>query len=191
MPEDLAGLENTDTASASDTPAAGAPDIEKIRQEAIAAAEAAFNERAKGFQRLIAERESALRETQRQLEEARLASLSDDEREAEVQRRSDQELERLRAENELLKLMPDYPDELPVFQRLLAAPDAKTQLELLRELRAPKAPANPPAGGSNEPPPVDPNNPASGTPGGGVFIEGTPMTDDLAERLLNSVSRIR
>lgn len=189
MPEDLAGLDPNDPASASE-PAAVAPDIEKIRQEAIAAAEAAFNERAKGFQRLIAERDTALRDAQRQLDESRLASLSDDEREVEVQRRNDVEIERLRAENELLKLMPDYPDELPVFQRLLAAPDAKTQLEMLRELRAPKAPANQPAGGSTEPPAVDPNNPASGSLGGGVY-EGAPMTAELADRLLNSASRLR
>lgn len=191
MPEELAGLENPEASSPEGT-ADGAPDIEKIRQEAMAAAQAVAEERFKGFQRVIAEKDTALQQLQRQYEEARLATLSEEEREAETARRSDQELERLRAENELLKLMPDYPDELPVFQRLLAAPDAKTQLELLRELRkAQAAPAITPAGGSNEPPAVDSNNPANGNPGSGVFIEGAQMTEEMAERLLRSTSRLR
>jgi hypothetical protein len=190
VPEDLAGLDNPE-ASALEGTAEGAPDIEKIRQEAMAAATAAAEERFKGFQRVIAEKDTALQRLQREYEEAKLSVLSEEEREAELARRSDQELDRLRAENELLKLMPDYPDELPVFQRLLAAPDAKTQLELLRELRKPLTTANTPAGGSNEPPAVDSNNPASGNPGSGVSIEGAQMTEEMAERLLRSSSRLR
>lgn len=191
MPENLAGQDPNPAAPASDeTPVDGGLDIEKIRQEAHAAAQAAFDERAKGFQRLLAERDNALAEARRLLDDAKLASLSEDERDAEVQRRSESELERLRAENELLKLMPEYPDELPVFQRLLAAQDAKTQLDLIRELRKPAAPANPaPAAPAADPAPVDPNNPAN--PQSAVISsDGVVMTDELAERLLRSAARM-
>lgn len=196
MPEELAGLTTADPASAPEggEPAAGGVDIEKIRQDAIAAANAAFEERFKGLQRVVAEKDTVNQTLQRQLDEMKLSTLGDEEREAELARRSDQELERLRAEVELLRLAPEYGAEMPVFQRLLAAPDAKTQLDLIREVLAARsaAPANQqePAGG-NAPAPVDPNNPASSSPGTGVFVEGVPMTDDMAERLLRSVSRMR
>ena len=186
----LAGQDDLDLAPA-EAPATEALDIEKIKQEAIAAASAAFEDRIKGFQRLMAERDNAITNLSRQLEEARLSTLGEEEREAELARREQAEVERLRAENELLKLMPDFPDELPLFQRLLAAPDAKTQLELIRELRKAAAPANPaPVDPGLNPAPVDPNNPASDTLAGGVY-QGVAMDDDLAERLLRSTSRMR
>lgn len=191
MPEDLAGLETIDTASApeGDEPAAGVPDIEKIRQEAIAAAEAAFEERFKGLQRVIAEKDSVNSQLQRQLDEQKLAALDEEDREAELARREQAEIEKLRAEVELLRLAPEYGAELPLFQRLLAAPDAKAQLDLIREIRAAVAPAKEPDKGNPAPPPVDPNNPISSQPAG--VYEGVPMTEEMAERLLRSSSRMR
>jgi hypothetical protein len=38
---------------------------------------------------------------------------------------------------------------------------------------------------------VDPNNPVSSALGGVVLSDGTTLTDDLAERLLRSVPRLR
>lgn len=187
MTEDLAGLQ-TDPTSPAGTPDAGAADIEKIRQEAIAKANADAEERIKGFQRLIAERDTRERELTRQLEEQRIAALPDSDREMELARRRDQEVDRLRAENELLKLMPEFPDVFPDFQRLLAASDSKAQLEFLRKLKQPQAstpPTQAPAPAS-----VDPNNPA-GIESGLILSDGTPMSADLAERVLRSASRLR
>lgn len=187
MPEDLAGLPS-DAASPEGAAPADA-DIEKLRQE-FQAAQAAFEDRFKGLQRVIGTKDQTITDLQRALDEAKLASLPDDERQAEVQRREASELDRLRAENELLRLMPDFPDELPIFQRLLGASDAKAQLELIRELRKPAAPATgAPAAPATEPAAVDHNNPASTLPSGPI-VDGASMTDDLAERVLRSVTRL-
>lgn len=193
MPE-LAGQEIDDLASApeGDEPANAGLDIEKIRQEAIAAATAAMEERFKGLQGVIAKKDDELRTLRSQYEQAQLAALGDEEREAELARREQAELDRLRAENELLRLAPEYGTELPIFQRLLSASTAKDQLDLLREVMAPKAPASEqPAGGNAAPPAVDPNNPPSPAPAGGFVVDGVAMTDDLADRILNSARRLR
>jgi hypothetical protein len=187
---DLADQTLLDTAPAG-APAAEGADIENKIQEAIKAANAAVEERIKGFQTLLNQRDTNIRGLTEQLEQVRLSSLDEDERTAELERREQAELERLRAENELLRLGPEYSRELPLFQRLIAAPTAKDQLDLIRELMTPTTPANLTPAAGNAPAPVDPNNPASGTPGGGVFLEGAPMDDDLAERVLRSVSRMR
>lgn len=195
MPEDLAGLELIDPASApnGDEPAAGGLDIEKIRQEAIAAATAAFEDRFKGLQGVIGKKDTEIQTLQRQLDEQKLAALDEEEREAELERREQAEIDRLRAENELLRLAPDYGTELPIFQRLLAAPDAKTQLDLLREVlaRSTEPTKSPEPKVDNDPAPVDLNNPITAQPGGGVFIDGAPMSEEMAERLLRSASRLR
>lgn len=189
---DLAGQEPSDSTPASlETPAEGALDIEKIQADAIAAANAAFEERFKGLQRVIAEKDRQATDLQRQIDEARLAALPDDDRQAEIARREASEMERLRAENELLKLMPDYGDVFSDFQRLLSAQDARSQLEFIRELKKPVTPATAaPATSANEPAPVDPNNPASSLPSGIVASDGAVLSDDIAERILRSASRL-
>lgn len=198
MPEGLAGQDPLAAPPALGEPGTSAPDIESIKAEIAAQLQAQLdakmNERVAGFQRLVSERDTEIRTLRGQLEEARLSALPDDEREEEESRKREEEFERLRAENELLRLMPEYPDELPLFQKLISAPDAKTQLSIIRELRTPATPAPAPAASEEdglEPAPVDPNNPPRSEAEGLVLSDGTVMTDDLADRLLKSVPRLR
>ena len=171
MTDDLAG-QSGDDASAPSAPAASLADIEKLKSET--------DERIKGFQRLLSERDRALADLQRKVQDAELESLPADDRARVIGKRRDEEYAALRAENELLKLRSEFPTEVPAFERLLRAANPKEQLEILREL----AQAASPKRAANEPPDVDPNNPMRSEPEGELMADGTYMTDALADRLL-------
>lgn len=170
MTDDLAGQQESDAPASS--PAANSADIEKIRRE--------FDERFKGMQRLVAEKDREIADTKRRLEDAALERLPDDDRAKVMLERERAELAKLRAENELLRLRDEYPDELPAFQKLLSGKTAKEQLDTLRELR--KGPQSPPPA-TPEPPDVDPNNPMRQPPEEET-INGEPMNEALADRLI-------
>lgn len=172
MPDGLA-TQDGDTAPAS-APATASPEIEKLRAE--------YEDRFKGMQRLLSDRERTLADLQRRQSDFELASLPEHERATAMSRRAEEELARLRAENELLKLRTEFPDEVPAFEKLLKATTPKEQLEVLRELAKRQAVAD---AKSPEPPDVDPNNPMRS------YEEGAfgDMTDELADRILNAAPK--
>jgi hypothetical protein len=169
---DALATQGEDAASSSAT-ATASPEIEKLKAE--------YEERFKGMQRLISERERTLADLQRKQSDLELASLPDGERAIAMSRRADEELARLRAENELLKLRNEYPNEVPAFEKLLKATTPKDQLDILRELARGMAASDK----APEPPDVDPNNPMR-TPSEGAFGE---MTDELADRILKAAPK--
>jgi len=173
---------------ASDTsPAATIADIEKVKAEIASA----FDERAKGFQRLLAGRDETIKALSEQLDELKTAGLSEDERVQLREQRLAEENEKLRTELELLELSREYGDEYPIFRELIDAPTAKDQLEAIRKMRKASVPAPSPAPAEEpETSLPDMNNPMRGTDGWGFLPDGTPMSDDLADRLLKSVSRV-
>jgi len=185
----------TDEASAEelielDEPADEAAGIETPKSEA--------DERIKGFQRLVAERDRKLadleaRFAQREaaLEDQRLAGMTDEERGTVTEQKRQTELQRLRAENELLKLGIDYATEMPLYRKLLNAPTAKDQLDIIRELSAATSanPALPVPKKAADVPAVDRTNPMRQPSEGIVLSDGTQMTDDIADRILKSIRR--
>lgn len=182
MEEKLAVQDGSTSASAS-APAVAAPEIEKIREE--------FESRFKGLQRVIAEKDDLLSKTQTELKELKTAGLSEDERAQLHQKETAAQLEKLARENELLKLSRDYPDEMPVFEKLLQADSTKTQLETIREIRAAIAKAQAPdeKKESTEVPDVNPTNPPRRDFGGVVMPDGTTLTDDIADRILKTFGK--
>ena len=194
MTEELAD-QPTDEAPAEelielDEPADEAPGIETPKSEA--------DERIKGFQRLVAERDRKLadleaRFAQREaaLEDQRLAGMTDEERGTVTEQKRQTELQRLRAENELLKLGIDYATEMPLYRKLLNAPTAKDQLDIIRELSAATSanPALPVPKKTADVPAVDRTNPMRQPSEGIVLSDGTQMTDDIADRILKSIRR--
>src|SRR3972149_6864848 len=129
MTDDLAGLAPEHPAPAAPPPAAPADDIE-------ARLTAKVEERIKGFQRLLAEKDQALATAQQEALDLRMSGMSEDEQaEMQWQQLQDQ-VTRLQQENELLALQNEYPVELPVFKGLLNADSAKAQLEAIRVLLA-------------------------------------------------------
>ena len=188
MTDELLAAPDTDEASddrsseENDLPAAKAPVIE---------AKSDVDERVKGFQRLLAKEQQEKKDLARRLadleETQRLAGMSEDERAQYTSRREREELEELRAWKALQDLADEYPDELPVFQRLLKAGKggtARDQLEALREWRNPKKAAPEPS--EDDTPDVDPNNPPRNPPDEDAITleDGSRMTMRRAMSLL-------
>lgn len=186
MSDPLAGLFDDDASA--QAPAVTAADIEKIKLEL----KAEFEERAKGFQRLVSERDNQLAAYRAELEELKTASLSDEEREQLEDQKKDQLIRELQGKLELTELGKTYGDELPFYERLIGAGTAKEQLEVLRELRAANAQAQSqePATTEVDIPDTDPNRPMRSffTNDTVLLPDGTPMNDALADRILGSVS---
>lgn len=149
-------------------------------------------DRIKGFQRLLSSRDVELKETraaltqmQSAIEEMKLGSMSEEERASFKAQKETEELVALRQKLAIYELASEYPEEVPVYRKLLDAKDAIEQLRILRELRSPvpvKAEAEP------VPDEIEPNNPRR-TQKGEVLEDGSVMTDELAERMLKSAPR--
>lgn len=186
--ETLAGQPEGEEAPAATPPATPDADIEaRLTQK--------FEDRIKGFQRLVDEKDRALREAQSRLTDLQMSGMSEDER-AELEWNSLQaKVDQLQAENALLSLASEYPEEMPVFKNLLNASSPKEQLEAIRALRAAVKPAasapENPEGGEPEIPDVDPNNPLARPSSGGPVFNGQQMDENWADRLLASVKRMR
>lgn len=175
--DELAGLPGESGASA-DAPAASGMDIEAR----LAALEAGYEERIKGFQRLLANRDQEKSALERELKELKTADLSEDERVQLTLAELQEEKDRLETELELVKLGSKYQDEMPLYQKLLGAQTAEEQLEFLRSLRSSgAAPAGKAPAESSD---LDLNNPRQSAPAGMILPDGTMMTDELAERIL-------
>lgn len=166
-------------------PAPGASiDIEKVKAEFSALME----ERVKGLQKLVSGRDETIKALSRELEEFKTAGLSEDERYQLQLERRDQEIKALEAKLELKELSGRYGDEMPYFEKLLAADSAEEQLQVMRDLRAlatggsqAQAPAAPVV------PDVDHNNPPrSFDPSSTVLADGSVMNDAYADQILGS-----
>lgn len=187
MPEDLAGLTpdetpESDTSSPEGEPAESpvpptTPDIEKMRAE--------MDERIKGFQRLISERDAELARLRQADEERRIATLPEDERAAYEQTRYQKEVERLRMENEVLQAALKYPTIFPKYDALMKAPTAEEQIKLLASWESPVAPPSPTEVEAPAPAPVDRNNPAQSR--NRTLVDGMEMDDTIAKSILSSV----
>ena len=178
-------------ASAS-APANGSIDIEAFEARLTAQ----FDERFKGLQRVIAQKDDLLTAVTEELNQFKTAGLSEEEREQLESDKLRAENQRLMAQIELNELAGKYGDEMSSFQRLLAAPTAEEQLEIMREFRAsalaaaaPSAPAATVVEDEMDIPDVDFNRPIRTVTSGQQLADGTYMTDELADRLLGSVSR--
>lgn len=189
MADPLAG-QLPEGAPADIPPVAPADDIEKRLEQVKAEVSQQFEERIKGFQRVLNEKETALQKAQREANELRMSNMSEDEKATAQWESMEAEVQRLKTENQLLALQSEYPEEMPEFRKILDAASPKEQLELIRALRkaqqaAPTPPANP-AEGTPEVPPVDLNNPATypNFGDGTIRYNGQPVTEDWADHVL-------
>jgi len=111
-------------------------------------------ERVKGFQRIVQERDDRLAELERQL---KTASMSEEEREQLAVKEKDEEREQLALENQLLKLGQQYPNEVAIVQKMLAGESVTDYVAALHEALKPATPATPEP--EQEVSDVDRNNP--------------------------------
>jgi vacuolar-type H+-ATPase subunit I/STV1 len=182
LEQELAALLAEETAPAAPPPVDPAGEIERPKSDA--------DERIKGFQRLVSEREKEL-ETEKQaraalekrLEALELAGMSDTERSSFLTQQQSSEVDRIRQENELLKLRLKNPDVAEPYERLLNARTVDEQIEILRSLFNPKTQTQ-----ADEEPvsDVDRNNPITANFG---VSDGDFLDDARAEDLLQRLGR--
>ena len=165
-------------------PGIGTAEIERLKADLMAT----MDERVKGFQRLVAGRDETIKALSSELEEFKTAGLSEDERFQLQLERRDKEIKDLQAKLELRELSTKYGDEMPYFERLLAAENAEEQLQVMRDLRAKASgqlPAQAPADKPVVPDNVDLNNPPRSFDRSSVVLDdGTVMSDALADQIL-------
>lgn len=183
-------------ASTPATPAAEAPVSTPQATEnqgtiTLAEMNALLDKRLSGFQRLLSEKDQAIADREAKLREFQVAGMSEDERTTLAQRERDEELERLRQENALYQLRDTFPDEVPLYMRLMKAATAEEQLAILREARTPAearqavADATAAAQTPQATVPVLPNNPRHSLPADSVVLsDGTVMNDEIADNIL-------
>lgn len=186
MTDPLAGQTAEEQAPAATPPAVSESDIE-------ARLTAQFEERMKGFQRMVAEKDSKLQAAERRARDLEMSGMTQDERDAAEWETMQTEVERLRQENLLLSKQNEFPSEVAVLRRLHSAANYDEQLLVLRELAKAAAAVTPQAPAAEpelEVPNVDPNNPASPL-APGTRIDGMEMNESLADRILGSISSLR
>lgn len=177
--------QGTDEAASAQAPGVGAAEIERLKAEMTAA----MDERVKGLQRLVSGRDETIKALSSELEEFKTAGLSEDERYQLQLERRDKEIQALQAKLEMRDLAGKYGDEMPYFERLLAAGNAEEQLQVMRELRAKASGPAPTEQAPAEPvvPDVDPNNPArSFDSRSTVLPDGTVLNDALVDQILGA-----
>lgn len=148
-----------------------------------------LDKRVAGFQKALSEKDAALTETQTKLREYEIAGLTEDERAQLSQKERDEEVERLRLENEVYRLAETHPRGAAIYRRLLEPNlTAAQQVALLEELLNPK-PQSEATGAApaaqTDTVPVDRNNPAlTLDPSVQVLPGGEIMSDEVADRIL-------
>lgn len=171
--------------SASDTPGAASTSIEEI----TAQIRAEYEDRFKGLQRVIGAKDERLSAFETELQQLKAASLTPEELAELQEQEKDRRIADLESQLELRDLSVQFPDEMPHFQRLLAAESAEEQLQALRAYREALTSA---AAGTGAPaqdpeldvPEVDPNNPRRP-----LSTAGMEMDNDIADRILASFGR--
>lgn len=176
MSENLAGLVNG--SASAPAPAEVDNSIESVRRE--------FEERFKGLQRVIAEKDQALEATNKELYQLKTAGLSDDERAQLETTRLREQLDQLAKENELMKLAQSYGEEIPLFQKLLGAETAEEQLRLIREIRAGQAASQDRPSGNTPDVEVPGSSPINPMRPDALGATKDGMSGDIADRILES-----
>lgn len=158
---------------------------EDLNDDVVSRLEKAMDSRFSGFQGVLDKNISTLRnEFASQLEEVKRSNLSPEERENLETAQERAEVEKLRRENELLRLRKDYPDEVDFLDSWLEKENFVDQLALLSEFRkrteAGTTPREDPETDESTLSPVDLNNPKRPS-----------SRDDLASLVRNQGSMTR
>lgn len=188
MPDPLAGQPAADASATA--PVELSADIEKIIEARVTAL---IEPRIQGFQRLVSARDEELTALRGELENERLAGLSEDERADILEQAKDRRIQELESRNELLQLGPSYGEEMPYFEQLLAGASAEDQLKTLRAYADHRlAQANPkpvPDEQKVDVPDVDLNRPLRPTSQGGTRLpDGSLMDAAIADRILGAMT---
>ena len=172
----------------------GSLDLDKFKNDILGAVTSSFDERFKGFQKIMAKRDSQIDELARKIEEANRSDMTDEQRTALEDQEKDAQIARLQMQLELRELEREFPSVAPVFDRILKAETPREQLEILNEAFAPRQEQpeqtpEPTAQGGNSS--VDPNAPADTGIDGLAAEQAFEKDPGLADRILRGVGRLR
>ena len=151
-----------------------------------------IEDRVKGFQRIVQERDDRLAELERQL---KTTSMSEEEREQLAAKEESERMEQLALENSLLKLGQQYPNEVAIVQKMLAGSSVEEYVAALHEAMKPATPATPEP--EQEVSDVDRNNPPAtptSAPAGADMIrlsDGQLITREAGVEMLKSAQSLR
>lgn len=149
---------------------------------------AQMDERVKGFQRVIGEKDSRISELEREL---KTASMSEDERAQFDAQREQEQLEQIMLENELLRLGREYPNEVSLLEKLLNADSVTDYATILHEAFSAASAAGE---AETKVPDVDRNNPPAINPStAGADMVQTPagvMTREAALEILRKAETL-
>ncbi len=152
---------------------------------------ALIEDRVKGFQRVIGEKDQTIASLQREL---KTTSMSEEEREQLAAKERDEEREQLALENQLLKLGQQYPNEVAIVQKMLAGESVTDYVAALHEALKPATPATPEP--EQEVSDVDRNNPAAtptSAPAGADMIrlrDGNMITREAGIEILKNAQSL-
>lgn len=163
------------------TPKTPEPDLSSVTTALMAE----LDKRFQGFQGLLDRRTS---EFQRELEALKTADLSPEEQEQYQTSKAQEELQRIKRENELLKMRKQYPEEVDLLENFFQKSSLEDQLALLATFRKAQAEAEAQgAEATGQPTPVDKNNP-SRKQELSLADMAERMSGDLADKILNQSS---
>jgi len=178
--ETLAGLELDLDASDLGSPEESGSDIEKVKAE--------YEDRIKGLQRLVSERDKKIAEREARERQLELAALPEDERISRIQQEYESRLRETQVELELLKLEGQYGSAMPAYRKLIAMDNVEDQLKFLATLAAgAQESSTEPA---ERPGTVDRNNPRLGADTV-ITRDGVRMDEAIANRVLGAASKSR
>lgn len=179
-------------ASADTAPVSGGvPDLDSLSKSLVDQ----FDKRFSGFQSLV---DRKIDGVNRAVNELKTAGLSPEEREQFESGTRDEEMKRLITENAMLKLSKDQPEAVSLFSKIMEQESLEDQLAVIQEALGTKAAdhVEQALADAGEPETqalgIDANNPPrTKSTGLGSYVDGQPMTAELADAILKGVGNQR
>lgn len=173
-------------------------DLGTFKSELLDTVNQSFDERFKGFQKMLAKRDKQFDEFVKTYQGNTQADWTEEERQAYADKEKDDQIARLQMALELKELEREFPDAAPVFNEILEQDSPRAQLELLQkrfftkeELEQAQEDQSKDVPGQNKNASVDPNSPADTGTDGMNYDDMFEKDPSLLDRILKGAGRMR
>jgi hypothetical protein len=177
--DEIAGLDNAFTVSEDDSTGDAGSDIDTLKAQ--------YEERIKGLQRVVSEKDKAIAERAKRERELELQALPPDERYSRLEEEYQKDLREARTELELMRLESRFTKAMPLYKKLVSMETVEAQLEYLESLGGGVEESDSQESGV-KPASVD-RNPANRIGRGTVMADGRVMDDTFADRVLGAFKK--
>ena len=180
MTDEIAGSDNAFTVSEDDSTGFAGSDIDSLKAQ--------YEERLKGLQRVVSEKDKVIAERVKRERELELQALPPDERYSRLEEEYQRDLREARTELELIRLESKFGKAMPLYKKLIAMESIEDQLAYLDTVAGGVEETTEPSG-STKPATVD-RNPGDRASGRGVVMaDGRVMDDTFADRILGAFKK--